>query len=315
MPKAQPAMPEPRAKIGFVGLGRMGQPMAAHVAEAGVLHQVLDARTETADRFAAEHGVPVAASLKAMGEACNAIILMLPDGGIVRDVVLGASPGGDALLAGDAGSLSIIDMSSSAPLGTRALGEALAQRGVGLLDAPVSGGVKKARSGELAIMVGGDGAELERWRWLLELMGTRILATGPLGSGHAVKALNNYVSAAGLAAAAEALHVAETFGVQGDVLIDVLNASTGRNNSTENKFKQFILSATYNSGFALDLMSKDLDTAAELARQSDVDVPMMRCCSSLWKEACGVLPQSADHTEYARYQKTRNAAQTKPSKQ
>lgn len=292
-------MTEGRTKVGFVGLGRMGEPMARRVAEAGVLHAVFDVHREVARRLAQECGAAAPASLAELGAGCDAVICMLPNGGIVREVVLGNAL--DHLIARAARGLVIIDMSSSAPLGTRALGRTLEQRGIGLLDAPVSGGVGKAHSGELAIMAGGDAGLLERWRWLLETMGRRVFATGPLGSGHAVKALNNYVSAAGLAAAAEALQVAESFGVEGDVLIDVLNASSGRNNSTENKFRQFILSGSYASGFAMDLMAKDLATAAELARQSGLEAPLMRHCSELWAQASGRLGAGADHTEYVRF--------------
>lgn len=274
--------------------------MARRIHEAGALHQVFDARADATQRFVRDTGVRAAPSLADMGAECDAVILMLPNGHVVHEVVVGADASEDHLVEKAAEGLVVIDMSSSAPMGTRALGEELAAKRIALLDAPVSGGVKKARSGDLSIIVGGGHSVLNQWRWLFETMGKALFATGPLGSGHAVKALNNYVSAAGLAAAAEALRVAEMFGVDGSVLIDVLNASTGRNNSTENKFKQFILSGSYDSGFALDLMAKDLGTAVELARQSGLETPLMERCSDLWSQVSAELGTGADHTEYMR---------------
>lgn len=278
--------------------------MARRLNGIGALHRILDVRPEVAREFAEETGVVVARTLGDMGAVCDAVVLMLPNGRVVREVVLGASEGDDALIAGAKRGLVVFDMSSSAPMGTRMLGEELARKDISLLDAPVSGGVKKAYSGELAIIAGGDMQLLEQWRWMLEAMGKRVFATGPLGSGHAVKALNNFVSAAGLAAAAEAVQVAEAFGVNGGVLVDVLNASTGRNNSTENKFRQYILSGSYDSGFALDLMAKDLETAAELAVQSELREPLLERCAESWRKASAALGAGADHTEYMRYLQT-----------
>jgi 3-hydroxyisobutyrate dehydrogenase len=187
-------------------------------------------------------------------------------------------------------------MGSSSPTGTQALGRELGGRGVALLDAPVSGGVARAEAGTLAIMVGGDPVEVERCRPLLAPLGNRIFATGPLGSGHALKALNNLVSAAGFVAAAEALLIGRRFGLDPDVMVDVLNASTGRNNSTENKFKQFVFSRTFASGFALDLMVKDLATALELAGATETPAPLGARCRDLWIAAQEELGPGADHT-------------------
>ena len=192
-------------------------------------------------------------------------------------------------------------MSSSAPVGTRALGTDLAARGIALVDAPVSGGVKRAIDGTLAIMVGGEAADIERARPLLAAMGRDIFPTGALGSGHAMKALNNYVSAAGLAAAAEAVLVGERFGLDPGVMVDILNASTGRNNATENKLKQFILSRRYGAGFSLGLMAKDLRTALETAEATATPAPLAAACIAMWNAAEARLGGAADHTEIARY--------------
>jgi 3-hydroxyisobutyrate dehydrogenase len=195
----------------------------------------------------------------------------------------------------------LIDMSSSSPTGTQALGKILAQHGLFMLDAPVSGGVSRAENGTLAIMVGGDTAVLKHCRPLFEAMGKRLFETGALGSGHAMKALNNLVSAAGLIAAAEALLIGHRFGLEPTVMIDILNASTGRNNSTENKFKQFILSRTFDSGFSMDLMVKDLTTAVDLARETKTPAVFSVACRELWAAALSKLENEADHTAVVRW--------------
>jgi 3-hydroxyisobutyrate dehydrogenase len=195
----------------------------------------------------------------------------------------------------------VIDMSSSSPIDTLALEQALRPLGFPVVDAPVSGGVKRALDGSLAIMVGGDQAATGRLGPLLAAMGGAVFATGPLGSGHAMKALNNFVSAAGLVAAAEAILVGRRFGLDPAVIVDVLNASTGRNNSTEHKMKQQVLSGDFASGFAMALMTKDLHTAADIARHAGVAAPLAAVCEGLWAEADDKLGAGADHTEIYRY--------------
>jgi 3-hydroxyisobutyrate dehydrogenase len=187
-------------------------------------------------------------------------------------------------------------MSSSAPTDTRRLGEDLAARSIALLDAPVSGGVVRAEAGTLSIMAGGAAPVIARCRPLLDAMGERVFATGPLGSGHAMKALNNLVSAAGLLAAAEALLVGRRFGLDPTVMLDVFNASTARNNSTENKFEQFVFSRRFSSGFSLALMVKDLTTALDLADATATPAPFAARCRALWSTAAAELEDDADHT-------------------
>ncbi|WP_248310328.1 NAD(P)-dependent oxidoreductase [Bosea sp. 117] len=287
-------------KIGFVGIGNMGQPMAGHLVKAGWEVAVYDTDLAKAAAFAAAQGCAHIGSLAELGARSDVVVLMLPDGKIVRRVVLGVDEAGDHLLAGMAKGGSFIDMSSSAPVGTRELGAELAQKGYGLIDAPVSGGVKGAVAGTLAIMVGGDEALAARFDSLLSAMGRRF-HVGPLGSGHAAKVLNNYVSAAGLAAAAEALLVAQRFGIDGGVLVDVLNASTGRNNSTENKFKQYVLNSAYNSGFSLDLMVKDIQLAMEVAEACAAPTELGHSTLEIWEAAQSWTGSNADHTEFARF--------------
>jgi 3-hydroxyisobutyrate dehydrogenase len=224
-----------------------------------------------------------------------AIITMLPDGRAVRAALLD----GDALADAVPGGL-VLEMSSSDPLGTRALGEALTARGLSLVDAPVSGGVRKAREATLAIMAGGAAEDIDRAMPLLEAMGASVFRCGALGAGHAMKALNNYVSAAGLVAAVEALAIGGRFGLDPETMVDVLNASTGRNNSTEHKLKQQVIPGTFAAGFAIGLMAKDVGAAAALADGMGIDAPLARAMAERWAEAARTLGPGADHTAIAR---------------
>jgi len=285
---------EPPAEIAFIGLGNMGQPMAARLIGAGFRVRGFDKSAPGRERFEAETGGTAVDSLEAAVSNAAAVVTMLPTGKIVHSVVEAMRP---HLRPG----MVVVDMSSSEPIATRNLGEELIAAGYALVDAPVSGGVKRAIDGTLAIMVGGDDTSIDQVEPLLKAMGRSVFRTGPLGSGHAMKALNNYVSGAGLVAAVEALKVGRAFGLDPDVMVDVLNASTGRNNSTEVKLKQFVISETYGSGFHLGLMAKDIRTADVLAKQLGVDVPLADRTADLWDQAAEQLGAMADHTEIARF--------------
>ena len=233
-------------KIGFVGVGAMGWPMAANLIKAGFTLQIADARPAQAAKFAAETGVTVAASLRALGEASDVVITMLPTSKIVRSVLLDPQCVADGMRPGTL----VIDMSSGVPAQTAAIAKELATRNVAMLDAPVSGGVKKAVTGELAIMVGGEKSIADKADSLLKAMGKSVIRAGGIGSGQAMKALNNLVSAGGFLIGVEALLIGKKFGLDPAVMVDILNASTGVNNSTQAKFKQFVLSESFGAGFA-----------------------------------------------------------------
>ena len=279
-------MPEPTgalSRIGFVGLGNMGWPMA-HLLDPHYAVTVLDARAEVAESFAAEHRATATNSLEALAEASDAVITMLPNGDIVREVALGGADGGD-LVAGMAAGSVLIDMSSSAPLGTRQLAEDLRPHGVAVVDAPVSGGVAGARDGSLSIMVGGEQDEIARCRPVLEHLGRAIYEMGGSGTGHAMKALNNYCSAAGLSAACEALIVGDRMGLDPAQMVDVLNASSGRNAATEGRVAEEILSRNFGAGFTVGLMAKDVGIAAGMAEGLGMEAPILSRTSDLWGAA------------------------------
>src|SRR5215470_5852383 len=280
-------------RIGFVGLGNMGRPMAARVRAAGLPLTVHDARADVARDVAAACDAVAAPSLAALASASNVVVTMLPDGATVRRAVLGP---GDCLCPGLASGAIVVDMGSSSPTGTRELGATLAAHGVGLLDAPVSGGVRRAADGTLTVMVGGDPALAARCAPLFDAVGAQRFACGPLGAGHAMKALNNLVSAAGLLAAGEALLVGARFGLEPARMLEVLNASTGRNHATEHKLTQFVLSRRFDAGFSLALMVKDLGTALELAGETGTPAAFAAECRVLWSRAAEALEPGADHT-------------------
>ena len=287
--------------VGFIGLGNMGRPMAALLVKAGYNLTVFDVNSDTQQRFVDSDGGNPASSLSQVASKSQVVITMLPDGKIVHRVTLGDEKDRQDHLLGSMSKESIlIDMSSSSPTGTQDLGRILAENGILMLDAPVSGGVPRAVTGTLAIMVGGDASVVEHCRPLFEVMGESIFETGLLGSGHAMKALNNLVSSAGLIAAAEALLIGRRFGLSSAVMIDTLNASSGRNNSTENKFNQYILSRKFNSGFSLDLMVKDLTTAVDLARDTNTPAVFSGACRELWAAAQAILEKDSDHTDVVR---------------
>jgi len=299
------------SNVGFIGLGNMGFPMAGRLADAGVKLTVFDKAPKAVADFVGQYGAQAADSAGAAGAGAQAVITMLPDGGVVREVVTGASGAGDGLLYSMTPGAILIDMSSSAPSGTRRLGEQLTERGIHMLDAPVSGGVLRAKSGKLAIMVGGASDVIRCCRPIFAAMGERLFETGGPGTGHAMKVLNNLVSAAGLIAAAEAMMIGTRCGLKPETMVEVLNASTGRNNSTENKFHQFILSRAFNSGFSLDLMVKDLNTALDIAGENGVSAEFSDLCRSLWARARSSLEKGADHTAVVRWFETVNGTELK----
>ena len=283
------------AKIAFIGLGAMGQPMAGHLVAAGFDVTGFDLFDEARQRFAASGGKTCGEIAAALWNA-DIVITMLPNGKIVRDALLDGenwrSLKKDCL---------VIDMSSSAPADTQRLAGALADKGVRLIDAPVSGGTKRAVSASLAIMVGGDDRDIEEAMPLLGAMGEKIFRTGPVGSGHAMKAINNYVSGATVIATMEGTLLGETFGLKPETIVDILNASSGRSNTSEVKMKQFVLSETFNSGFALGLMAKDIRIASDLADALGVTLPALTATAKMWEEAGRFFGRNADHTEIAKF--------------
>jgi 3-hydroxyisobutyrate dehydrogenase-like beta-hydroxyacid dehydrogenase len=268
-----------KPRIGFVGLGNIGFPMCRRLLESGYEVLAYDANPEAVSRLEDTPAEP-ADSLKALA-AADVVLLSLPGSDVVEEVVLGEGGLAEGLSPGKV----LIDTSSSRPSSTRDLAKKLAESGVEMLDAPVSGGVLRAEEGMLAVMVGGREEVFERWREVLESFGEKIFHVGDHGAGHLVKSLNNLLSATTLASAAEAVILAEKAGVAPEALLEVINAGNGRSYSTEVKFPKFILDRSFDDGFALGLMVKDLKIALESA--AEIGHPMFSgsSISQLWQAA------------------------------
>lgn len=287
-------------RVAFIGLGNMGSRMARRLVENGHRVRGFDVSEAALAEFARNGGEAAASATEAVGGA-SVTILMLPDSAAVESVV--TDP---AVLAALAPGAVVVDMSSSEPERTRALAGVLGERNVALVDAPVSGGVARAASGELTVMAGGEEADVARVQPLLDLLG-RTYRAGPVGAGHAVKALNNLMSATHLLVTSEAMLAGMQFGLAPDVMLAIFNASSGRSGSTENKWPNFIVPETYNSGFSLRLMLKDLRIAVKLAEWMGSPRELSERTVELWAEASQARPPDADHTDIARWLRERTA--------
>ncbi len=286
--------------IGFIGLGKMGTPMSSRLVAAGYPVQGFDV-SEAARAALVEAGGSEARTIADAVRGADAVILMLPNSAIVESVT--SSP---EFAEAAAPGLLLIDMSSSDPMKTKDLAARLLERGVRVIDAPVSGGVKGAQNGALTIMAGGTDDDIAEAAPILATLGT-MTHVGPVAAGHAIKALNNLLSATHLWVTSEAMLVGQKFGLDPSVMLSVFNGSSGRSGSTDNKWPNFILPETYNSGFGLQLMLKDMRVATELAEQLGIPSRLGEDAVELWAEAGEDLPADADHTEIARWLRDRAA--------
>ena len=278
--------------IGFVGLGNMGWPMAANLHAAGFPLLVRDADEDRQLAFSAAHPGAVAVEGPGAFAAADIVVTMLPDGAAVADALL--DWGIASALA--PGAL-VIEMSSADPSDTRKTAAGLTARGVRMVDAPVSGGVPRAVTGELSLMVGGDDADVASAQPVLRVLGdpARQFRTGALGTGHAMKALNNVVAAATTCATAEALVVGRRFGLDPKTMIDVINASTGRSFVSE-IFASEVLTGRYGTGFALGLLAKDVRIALSVAAAAAADAPAITLTDERWAAALRDLGPAADQS-------------------
>lgn len=277
----------------FIGLGRMGTPMATLHARAFPT-TVYDLSTESISRVSADSGAAAITDLSALPAEVDTVILMLPSSRQVEGILIGKNGMIDRL---GKGSL-IVDMSSSEPVSTCTLAERAAQVGIDYVDAPVSGGVPKACTGELTILVGGRTEAVERARPHLEVLGTTIIHVGDAGAGDAAKAINNLVSASNIAVACEALTTAHGFGIDPAKMAEVLNSATGRSQASELKVTRYILPRDFTSGFAYDLMLKDMTIAMGLAES--LETPVTTSVFTKLSEGRSALGDHPDHTEISR---------------
>jgi 3-hydroxyisobutyrate dehydrogenase len=268
--------------IGFVGLGSMGSVMVSLLSKEKFNVIAYDINKE----IELDRNITCAKNLRELVN-CNILILILPNGSIVKETVL------QLVEYGFKGQ--VIDMSSSHPQQTIELQELVKQNCISVVDAPVSGGVKKAINGTLMVMVGSSQENFKSIKILLERFGT-VRHVGPLGAGHAMKALNNYVSASGLLASMQALATAEAYGIKANDFIEVINSSTGKNNSTQVKFLPFVIPRRYSSGFSLSLMTKDVEIASSIIKDAEFSTPLSDALPEYLVKALENSKEGVDHT-------------------
>ena len=286
------------ARYGYVGIGNMGGPMAANLARTGSEVIIGDLNTAAVEAFTTEHETARPANgLAAVGQDAEAVFACLPNGKIVREAVLGEGGVAEGMAQGSV----LVDMSSSSPMGTIELGKELADRGIRMVDAPVSGGVPRAIEGTIAIMVGGTKEDIQKVRPALDAMGGQIFETGDLGSAHAMKAINNVLSATNFVVGVEALVIGKKFGLDPENMVDILNFSSGKNSATEGKLKQYVLSRGFDSGFSMDLMIKDVATALDLAHEMGVPWMIGGTVYEMYQAARNHMIDNADNSDIARW--------------
>jgi 3-hydroxyisobutyrate dehydrogenase len=282
-------------RVAFLGLGAIGTPMAAHLARAHDL-VVWNRTAERARAFADEHGVRAVATPRDAAAHAEVLVTCLPTSREVAATVEGR----DGLLAGAVRGALLVDCTSGDPAGSRRLAELLSEHGIGFIDAPVSGGTNGAAAGTLTIMVGGDPAALERARPVLEAFGSRIEHVGPVGAGHALKAVNNGLLAVHIRAFAEGLATLVKAGVPAGKAVDILNASSGRSFVSEALVPERVLTGAWPPTFRLALLEKDLGIAIDLAAETGVAAPLLERAGHLFADARAELGEAADYLEMIR---------------
>lgn len=282
-------------KVAFLGLGAIGAPMARHLVADYEL-AVWNRTAATAARFAADAGCVHAKSPAEAVKGASLVITCLPTSKEVEalldgpDGMLGAMPDGSLL----------VDCTSGDPATSRRIAARLAPRRIGFVDAPVSGGVSGAVKGILTVMCGGDSASLARARPILEAFGEKIIHCGPVGAGHAVKAVNQAMLGIHIWSLSEGLVALAKAGVPTETALEVINASSGRSNTSMNLFPERVMTRAFPRTFKLALMDKDVRIAADFAREHGVAAPLIQVASDLLRVARHQLGEDADHVETAR---------------
>jgi 3-hydroxyisobutyrate dehydrogenase len=296
---------QPGDQLGFIGLGHMGTPMTQRLLSAGYRVVGFDQNPAASSELDDVATFTRAGSLQGVVDGSRAVILMLPNSSIIEKVLID----GGLLAAMNDGDM-IIDMSSSQPTRTLEMAKAAADSDVRFIDVPVSGGVPAARDGSLTLMAGGQAEWIEEFRPALEQIGKTMVIAGDVGAGHALKAINNMLSASTLMASSEALVMGVRFGLDPVVMTDAINVSSGRSWSSLTKWPRYILPRTFDSGFLLSLLAKDTRIAIEIARDSGIPVPHGEKTLELWEQALAELGDTADHTDIHRWVEKRAGFET-----
>jgi len=283
-------------RTAFLGLGAIGTPMARHLVSGPFDLVVWNLTGARAEDFASAQGARFAATPAVAAAGRDVVITCLPTSREVAALL----DGPDGLLASLAPGSTLLDCTSGDPATSREIAARLAERGVHFVDAPVSGGVSGAEAGTLTVMCGGNADAIGRVRPLLDAFGKRIVHAGPVGAGHALKAVNNALLAMNLWGAAEGLAALASAGVRPDLALEVINVSSGRSNATENLFPERVLTGAFPRTFRAALLDKDVGIAADLARAQRVPSPLLQLTAELWRLAHIELGEDADHVEVVR---------------
>lgn len=269
--------------------------MAVHLAAREPLI-VWNRTAAKATAFAAEHKATAVSTPREAAQGRDVVITCLPTSAEVAALL----DGPDGLLAGLSKGALLIDCTSGDPASSRKIAARLAEHDIAFLDAPVSGGTSGAVNGTLTVMCGGDEATFARARPVLEAYGRKIVLVGPVGSGHALKAVNNAWLAVHIWAAAEGLAALAKAGVKPSAALDVINASSGRSNTSENLIPQRVVTRAFPRTFKLALLEKDVAIAAEFIREQRVPSAVTQQVAELFRQARTELGEEADHVEVAR---------------
>jgi len=283
-------------RVGIIGLGNMGGRMAKRLLEQNVEVGVYDLNKDFVQMFVGL-GAEEAESPADLASKFQYVITVLPNVYIVKETLTGPQ----GLMKGLRPESLLIEMTTSIPSVTKELSAMLKNEGLRMIDAPVSGGVKKAEDGSLSIMVGGEVADFEEVKPLLSCLGQNIFHVGEAGAGHTIKALNNMISATTLAATGEAMALGVKLGLDPTKMLKVINSSTGKSFSSDFKFPNQVLTRNFEVGFTLDLMVKDLKIAMNMAEEEKVPMFISSASFQLWKHAWSQGGGSQDHTAIVKY--------------
>jgi 3-hydroxyisobutyrate dehydrogenase len=279
--------------VAFLGLGDIGAPMASHLSRDPFELVVWNRTASRAEQFARDYKVRTAATPAEAVKSADVVITCLPTSAEVESVLHGEH----GILQGIRKGTVLLDCTSGDPPTSRSMAAELGGRGVDFIDAPVSGGTSGAKAGTLTVMWGGDESAFERVRPVVEAFGKKIVHAGPVGTGDALKAVNNALLAVHILSAAEGLAVLSKAGVDPKIAVDVINASSGRSNSSENLFPQRVLTREFPRTFRLALLDKDIGIAAVLADDLEARTPLIALAARRFHEAREKLGEQADHVE------------------
>lgn len=278
-------------KVGVVGLGNMGLPIARTLAAAGFEVTGFDTMEERRAAFSPNLG-----SLGDLATANDALLLSLPTSDIIEKVVAEAA---ESLTSGQL----IVDTSTAEPASSRRLHAEMGARGIGYLDAPVSGGPTAARNGQLLVMAGGAESDLNRAAAVLQAIARQVVHCGGPGTGNVTKLVNNLLCAAHLALAGEALALAEAGDLQPEALLAALNVGSGRSGVTELNLPRWVLSNSFDSGFSMGLMRKDVGLALKLASEVGLAPRLATAAGAIWRDSGASVPDSEDFNRMVPYAK------------